>query len=298
MTHPPAAAEFVATTEDAGRVDRALARRYPTSSRRRLAELFARGAVRIDGKRAAKGDRVDVGARVELSEPPIGRDDLRVQPDPAAAARLTVLWVDPHHVAVSKPAGMPSHPLRAGELGTVASGVVATYPECVDAGNDLREGGLVHRLDTGTSGVLLAARDRATWSARRAQFHAHAVGKTYLAITAAAPGRARCEAPLAQRGDHVVVDYERGLPAETDVVEVRPAARAGWFVVECRARTGRMHQIRAHLAELGAPLVGDARYGGPDHDLGPEVGFFLHAAHLEVPGLPPLAAPPPPGWPG
>ena len=124
------------------------------------------------------------------------------------------------------------------------------------------------------------------------------VERSLLDFTAAAPGRARCEAPLAQRGDHVVVDYERGLPAETDVVEVRPAARAGWFVVECRARTGRMHQIRAHLAELGAPLVGDARYGGPDHDLGPEVGFFLHAAHLEVPGLPPLAAPPPPGWPG
>src|SRR5690349_9817639 len=164
--------EFVATDADAGRLDVALARRFPGTGRRRLAALFDRGAVRVDGKRAKKGDRIVAGARVELTEAPARGDDLRAQPDPAAAARLTILQRTADVIAVAKPAGMPTQPLRADELGTVANGIVHLEPACATASDDPRDGGLVHRLDIGTSGVLLAATTPAAWHRLRAAFSA------------------------------------------------------------------------------------------------------------------------------
>ena len=271
---------FTATAADAGRIDHALARRFPGAGRRRLSELFARGAVRLDGKLARKGDRVEVGAKVELAEAPTRRDDLHVVPDPDAGARLAVLWTSADAVAVSKPAGMPSQPLRPGELGTAASGLVALYPECASASDDPRDGGLVHRLDIGTSGVLVAARTRAAWQRLRAAFTASRVEKRYLALTSARPRASRCDAALTQRGARAVVDEADGLPASTEVAVL--ASTDAHHLVACTARTGRMHQVRIHLAHLGAPIAGDTNYGGspvPGLD-----GFFLHAWSLKVDG--------------
>jgi 23S rRNA pseudouridine1911/1915/1917 synthase len=143
----------------------------------------------------------------------------------------------------------------------------------------VRDGGLVHRLDVGTSGVLVAARTAEAYRALRDAFHAGAVAKEYLAIVDGRPVSRDCEAPLAQRGDHVAVDYTDGLAASTAFVVER--ASAAHALVRCLARTGRMHQVRAHLAHVGAPIAGDTRYGGaavPGHD-----GFFLHAAKLVLP---------------
>jgi len=189
--------------------------------------------------------------------------------------------VDDARVVVAKPPGMPSQPLAAGERGTAAGGVVARYPECGAASPDPRDGGLVHRLDIGTSGVLIAARTRAAWEALRADFGRGAVGKTYLALCEAAPVTRECDAPLAQRGARVVVDHTDGLPAHTRwEVVARAGERA---LVRCHAATGRMHQIRVHLATCGAPIVGDARYGGQPLDGLCE--FFLHAEEVRLPDL-------------
>ncbi len=269
-------------TVDAGevdRVDRVIAARFPGSSRRRVVELIEAGGVRIDGRLARKGDRVAAGAVVELARAPASRDDLRVQPDPDAAARLTVLHVDDELVVVAKPPGMPSQPLRAGELGTAASGVVALHPECATVADDPRDGGLVHRLDGGTSGVLAAARTRAAWLALRAAFGEGRVDKTYLALVDAAPVSRECEAPLAQRGKQVVVDHTDGLAAHTRWQLVRELGER--CLVRCVATTGRMHQVRVHLATCGAPIAGDTLYGG--QPLPTLVGFFLHAEQLTLP---------------
>ncbi|MEZ4363483.1 MAG: RluA family pseudouridine synthase [Kofleriaceae bacterium] len=250
------------TDAQAGRIDRALALAFPAVGRRRLAELFAQGAVRVGGRVARKGDRVGAGAVVELASVPVGRAEERPVPDEAAAARLQILLERPELVAVCKPAPMPSQPLRAGELGSVASGLAFLYPECAALGDDPRDGGVAHRLDIGTTGVLLAARTAAMFRALREAFSAGQVDKRYLAITCGRPLASSCSASLSQRGRRVVVDEQEGLGAHTDVEVL--ATSGGLSLVRCAAQTGRMHQVRAHLAVLRAPILGDALYGAPE----------------------------------
>jgi 23S rRNA pseudouridine1911/1915/1917 synthase len=265
------------TIDVADRVDKALARFYPAAGRRQLAQLFADGAVRVNGRRASKGDRVAVGDTIELTREPVHGAALRPAPDPDVP--LVVLVERSELVVVAKPAGVPSQPLRAGELGTMANAIAFRFPECVAVGDDPRDGGLVHRLDIGTSGVLIAARTQDAHRALRAAFGAGMVVKHYLAITDGRPAARECDAPLAQRGKRAVVDLAEGLPAYTEIAVDRTLP--GHALVHCIARTGRMHQVRAHLAYVGAPLTGDALYGGAPlagHD-----GFFLHAERVALP---------------
>jgi 23S rRNA pseudouridine1911/1915/1917 synthase len=265
------------TIDVADRVDKALARFYPAAGRRQLAELFAEGAVRVNGRRASKGDRVAVGDTIELAREPVHGVALRPAPDPDVP--LVILAERSELIAVAKPAGVPSQPLRAGELGTMANAIAFRFPECVAVGDDPRDGGLVHRLDIGTSGVLIAARTQDAHRALRAAFGAGMVVKDYLAITDGRPVARECDAPLAQRGKRSVVDLAEGLPAYTEITVERTLPDRA--LVRCIARTGRMHQVRAHLACVGAPLTGDALYGGaplPGHD-----GFFLHAERIALP---------------
>ncbi len=265
--------------DESGRADRVVARHFPGASRRRLAELFDAGAVKIGARVAKKGDRLDPGDHVTIASPPRAGEDLRPLPDERAAARLHVLYQDDDVVIVAKPAGMPSQPLRAGELGTAANGLAVLHPECTAASDDPRDGGLVHRLDIGTSGALAAARTRAAWLRLRRAFAVGGVEKEYLALTHGAPMASECLAPLAQRGKKVAIDHAEGLPAHTAFEVVQKLG--AWRLVKCRASTGRMHQIRAHLAHCGAPIAGDALYGGPP--LAGLDGFFLHASRLVLP---------------
>lgn len=276
------AAEPVRVTVEAGddgRVDKALARHFPDAGRKQLAELFDAGEVRVKGKRVKKGDRVAAGDVIELTRSPVSGAAKNPIADPDVAAALVVLLERPELVAIAKPAGIPSQPLRAGELGTIANGIAARWPECAAIGDDPRDGGLVHRLDIGTSGVLVAARTQEAYRELRAAFGQGRVEKVYLAITDARPVSRECDAPLAQRGDHVRVDHTDGLAAYTQFAVERATDRHA--LVRCVAQTGRMHQVRAHLAHVGAPIAGDALYGGKPiagHD-----GFFLHAQSLRLP---------------
>lgn len=264
------------------RLDRWLRRALPGLSRRVLHALIADGSVRIDGRRAGKGSVVRAGATVTLPEP----DDVLLAASPELP--LSVLAETAAYVAVDKPGGMPSHPLDPRERGTVANALLARYPETATLG-----GGLAHRLDTGTSGVLLAARSLEAWSLLRSAFRARTVEKRYLALVAGmAPRAARVEVPLAHdpadRGRMIAARPGlRAWPAETTVE--RLAAGRGVSLVAVAMRTGVTHQIRAHLAHLGHPVLGDARYGGPDAGLGPR----RHALHATAVTVPALAAEPP-----
>jgi 23S rRNA pseudouridine1911/1915/1917 synthase len=265
------------TVVTADRVDKALATFYPSAGRRALADLFDEGCVRVAGKKAKKGDRVVAGDVIELTREPESKDALRPLPDPSVA--LTILLERPDLVAIAKPAGLPSQPLRAGELGTAANGIAARFPECAAIGDDPRDGGLVHRLDIGTSGVLVAARTPEMYRALRDAFGGGLVDKQYLALVDGRPVSRECDAPLAQRGKRVVIDHTDGLPAYTAfTVEQASDTHA---LVRCIAQTGRMHQVRAHLANVGSPITGDELYGGAALEGHP--GFFLHGARIELP---------------
>jgi 23S rRNA pseudouridine1911/1915/1917 synthase len=265
------------TIDVADRVDKAIARFFPDAGRRRLSQLFEDGAVRVNGKRAKKGDRVAIGDTVELTREPVSGAALRPAPDPDVP--LVVLVERSELVAIAKPAGTPSQPLRAGELGTVANAIAYRYPECVAIGDDPRDGGLVHRLDIGTSGVLVVARTLEAYHALRDAFGAGQVSKHYLAITDGQPTARECDVALAQRGKRVAVDLAEGLAAYTELILERTSPDHA--LVRCVAQTGRMHQVRAHLAHVGAPITGDTLYGGaPLHG---HAGFFLHALSIALP---------------
>lgn len=247
-------------------------------SRNKVKALFEADAVRLDGRRAKKGDAVATGQKVTVKQQQDAARGATAQPD----APLVVLHADDALVFVDKQAGMPSHPLLPGETGTVANALVARYPECVAAGLDEREGGLCHRLDTETSGVLLAARTRAAWERLREAFSGNGADKRYLAlVTGPLADEGEIELKLSHHGERVRPSAGGGDDAREAHSRFRVIGRSGEYaLVEVQILTGVMHQVRAHLAAIGAPIVGDALYGGRD-----EPGlrrFFLHARSLEV----------------
>jgi 23S rRNA pseudouridine1911/1915/1917 synthase len=263
---------------DGARLDQWLARALECS-RHEAQRLVDDGAVRVGGARAAKGLRLAAGVVVELSREPPREEDLRPLPD--AEAPLAIIFSDDAIVALAKPAGMATHPLRAGERGTLANALVARHPECATVADDAREGGVAHRLDIDTSGIVLAARTREAWLALRDAFSRGAVEKEYLALVQGAPpDDGVIDAPLVQTGKRARVAGDRDLAAQAAVTRFTTVARGdGVALVRARSTSGRMHQIRVHLAHRGHPLVGDVLYGGPPPAPGTR-GHFLHAASL------------------
>jgi 23S rRNA pseudouridine1911/1915/1917 synthase len=274
-----------------GRLDRALADALGLG-RAVVKRAFQLGDVRVGGRRARASDPARPGSLVEVElEPPAG------PPAPEPDAALRVLLEHPRVLVVDKPAGIAVHPLAPGEGGTLANAVVARYPECAEASPDRREGGAVQRLDLGTSGCVLFARDRGAWEDVHAALRARGVEKVYLALV---QGRLSAggvlSVPLAQRGG-------RAVPAPDDVAAERLAAKGAsvreaethyeierafdrFTLLRVRIVTGVMHQIRAHLAYLGHPVAGDEQYGGAAPAAPGLARPFLHAARvaLEAPG--------------
>jgi 23S rRNA pseudouridine1911/1915/1917 synthase len=265
-----------------GRLDRALADALVVG-RAAIKRSFAAGEVRVSGRRARAADPATPGALVEVNlEAPAG------PPLPDPEAPLRILDEGTGWLVAEKPAGIATHPLREGETGTLANAVVARYPECVQASPDPRDGGALQRLDVETSGCVLFARSCAAWEVLRAQLSARTVEKRYFALVAGHLGSGGvCSVALAQHGARVVAvpDPDRppratGKPREAEThFDVRREYPQN-TLVEVRIVTGVMHQIRAHLAFLGHPVVGDMLYGGPAAGLPGLERHFLHAAVL------------------
>jgi len=255
-------------------------------SRAEARRLIDAGLVRVGGRTAKKGLLVPAGARVELEREPPREDQRRPVPQPELP--LELLCEDATLVAVNKPAGMPTHPLRPDERGTLANALVGRFPECAQVADDAREGGVAHRLDVDTSGVLLAARTREGWLALRRAFSSGLVDKQYLALCSGTPpDQGEIRAALAHRGRTMRAvsewDDEVSAGARAALTRFETLARGdGVALVRASSTTGRMHQIRAHLAHAGHPLCGDPLYGGPP--AAPDApGHFLHAAAITFP---------------
>ncbi len=270
---------FFVPPEKAGlRLDRLLAELIPGLSRNRAADLAARGAVRVDDRRAAKGQALSAGQKIKLDY--AGPAAITADDD----CPLAILWQDDDLVAVAKPAGRHTAPQRADERGTAAQALLARFPEMAHIGFSPLEPGVCHRLDFWTSGVLLAARNEAAFHAVRAAFDRHAVRKEYLGLAAGdPPEQIAIDAPIAhpsRRAARVIVGGRRGRGAVDARTEFSLLERGrGFALVRATCATGAMHQVRAHAAHAGFPLLGDELYGGPPE---PSGRFWLHAAMIEL----------------
>ena len=247
-----------------GRLDRALADAAPELSRARIQALMADGAVSRGGEALADASARALPGVYRIAIPPPAPAD--PQPEPVA---LTILYEDAHLIVVDKPAGMAAHPAPGSETGTLVNALLAHCGAGLSGIGGVARPGIVHRLDKDTSGVMVAAKSDAAHRGLGALFEQHDIERTYLALTRGAPkqrtgtlatriGRSPRDrkkmAVVARGGREAVTHYE---------VQRRfgPEARALAARVACRLETGRTHQIRVHLAHIGAPCLGDPLYG-------------------------------------
>jgi 23S rRNA pseudouridine1911/1915/1917 synthase len=264
------------------RVDRVVAM-ITGRSRTEVAALVEAGAVVVDGGTVTtRSHRLRAGEVVEVEiEDPVEGGDLAADPSVA----VPVVHEDEHLLVVDKPAGLVVHPGAGRTTGTLVQGLLARYPELAAVGDPDRPG-IVHRLDKGTSGLLLVARTPLAHAALVAALAARAVHRRYHALVwgrVEAP-RGLIDAPIARSSrtaTRMAVD-ERGKEART-LYEVVARFLQPVAVTEllCTLETGRTHQIRVHLRSIGHPVVGDGRYDGARQSF-PLARPFLHAEHLEL----------------
>jgi 23S rRNA pseudouridine1911/1915/1917 synthase len=242
--------------------------------------------VRVNGARLRKAQAVSPTDCVEV----VG--ELRANSiEPNSELPVEILYADRTLILVNKPGCMPCHPLRAGECNTVMNAMVARFPETAAAGDTRREGGLVHRLDNGTSGALLIARTPEAFAVLRSAIRAGKIVRSYQALVAGnLASRLELNSPIAHHransrkmtlGDRDSDDRKRaGRPAATMVEPVRRVGST--TLIRVMPRTGLRHQIRLHLASAGFPIVGDVLYGGPEVAGLPEDRFWLHLAEMAL----------------
>jgi 23S rRNA pseudouridine1911/1915/1917 synthase len=274
--------EIVPPLLDGERLDRVVAL-IADVSRAQAAQLVNLGAVRVDEVQILVGrHKVKEGQSLWIDESQVE------QPQPPAAdpqVHFDVVYSDDDIIVVNKPAGLVVHPGAGNPDGTMVNGLLALFPEITDIGDPMRPG-IVHRLDAGSSGLLVVARTQEALEDLIGQFSAHLATRRYVALVWGHPSAPHgiVDAPIGRdRRDPLkmaVVANGRYARTEYQLVEVfyRPTELA---LLECHLHTGRTHQIRVHLTSIGHPLVGDSTYG----DRRPILGLsrpFLHAQELTI----------------
>lgn len=264
---------------DGERVDRVVS--FLTGlPRSEVTSLIEAGGVKIDGRVVVNRSRkMRQGEVVDVEVP----EDADPRPRAQRGVPVEVVHADDDVIVVHKPPGLVVHPGAGNPDGTLVNGLLALYPEIADVGEPSRPG-IVHRLDKGTSGLLMVARTQRAYESLVAQLTARSVDRRYLAVVAGHidSDEGLVDAPIgrSERAPTKMAVSGRGRTARTryKVVE-RFTEPTVLTLVECRLETGRTHQIRVHLAAIGHPVLGDARYNGVRAAIAcPRP--FLHAYHL------------------
>lgn len=278
--------EFLVAEDQAGqRLDRFLAAQFPDLSRTRVQTLIDEGRVLVSGIAKKPSHHVESGEQitVEIPAPPLPG----VEPENIP---LTLLYEDADIAVVDKPAGMIVHPGAGADTGTLVAALLYRFGDggLSTVGGPLRPG-IVHRLDKGTSGAIVIARNDAAHLKLIEEFRDRRVRKTYVALLHGVVQGARgiIELPVARdlhRRSRMTSRRSEGREARTDW---RLRQRLGNFsLIEADLHTGRTHQIRVHFSALGFPVVGDTLYGAPHQErIGrewlPALGRnYLHAARI------------------
>ncbi|MBY0564143.1 MAG: RluA family pseudouridine synthase [Hyphomonadaceae bacterium] len=304
-----AAVRIAVAPADAGeRVDAWLAHLWPDLSRSRIQGLIGAGKLSVDGARVMLAkEKPRSGARYALELPP---------PEPAApqpeTIPLTIVFEDAHLIVVDKAAGMAVHPAPGSMRGTLVNALLAHCGDSLSGIGGVARPGIVHRIDKDTTGLIVVAKHDQAHQGLAKLFAKHDLERVYYAVTRGAPRErsGRIENRLVRsnedRRKYVVArnaESEAGKLAITQYWTIETfgqlfgasVATPAAALVECRLYTGRTHQIRAHLAHLGCPLVGDPLYGkqrafkaaGPRADAaaGAVAAFPRQALHAAVLGF-------------
>ena len=261
------------TAAEPGRLDRAVAARLAVP-RADAQRAIASGRVLVDGRARPKSFQLAGGERVEVELD--GIDEV-----PSEEGGVTVRYEDDRLLVVAKPAGLVTHPTASRRAGTLVNRLLGMGLPLSSVGGPERRG-IVHRLDAGTSGLLVVAKDDEVHELLTAMLARHEIERRYLALVRGVVEHDRfaVEAPLGRRGARVVIRHGTGKEAET-AFEVRERFERA-TLLEAAPRTGRTHQIRVHLSSIGHPILGDRTYGGGGDDA-KRLGLarpFLHAWRL------------------
>ncbi|MBN1334523.1 MAG: RluA family pseudouridine synthase [Deltaproteobacteria bacterium] len=291
---------------EGGRLDRTLARLLPDLSRTRLQALVREGAVTVDGLPGRPSLQLKGGETLEVRLPPAPPSDLTPEDIP-----LDISYVDDDLVVVCKPAGLVVHPARGHPTGTLVHALLHAFPDLADQGGHERPG-VVHRLDKGTSGLLVVARHDLALRRLQAQFLLRTTRREYLAVVHGVPGSEEgvVDAALARHPSDRLRISVVATGGRRAVTHWRRLDRTdGLSLLSCRLETGRTHQVRVHLASIGHPVVGDPLYGGRRERLPERLQAWttrldhqlLHAARLgfqhPITGVEmDFSAPPPPDF--
>lgn len=274
---------------DGERLDRALAT-LTGLTRKEVDEIVTAGRVRIGplpassrSRRVRTGERICVSGGTEREAP--------AAPGGEQGVPFEVVWSDPDVVVVDKPAGVVVHPGSGNRSGTLVNGLLSRFPDMVEACPGPRpceRPGVVHRLDKGTSGLLVFARTRSALESLQRQMASRTAGRVYTALVSGQleSDSGLIDAPIGRSTREPVLMQVQaaGRQARTgyEVVE-KFGPPAPCTVVRCSLETGRTHQIRVHFASIGHPVIGDERYGvrrvGTWEPLAPG-RQFLHATML------------------
>lgn len=252
-----------AAAEDEGqRLDAFLAARLPALSRSRIKALIEAGQLQSAGEAlTAPSRKVKPGEIFELAVPPAEAPRLEGQAIP-----LAVVYEDDHLIVVDKPAGMVVHPAAGNPDRTLVNALIAHCgPGLTGIGGEARPG-IVHRLDKGTSGLIVAAKTAATHARLTAQFSERSISRLYEALVWGLPkppaGEIRGNIGRSPRNRKKMAVLRRGGREAATAYRTQKVYAGGLVSrVECRLMTGRTHQIRVHMTHLGTPLLGDPSYG-------------------------------------
>ena len=282
MSNAPNEIEYVVTDPLANeRVDRVISF-FSGLSRSKVSELVSNGLVKKNGIPVKKGSEKTLKGDVLLFPSPEGLAPNKLEPD--SSVNFSVVFEDDHIVVVNKPPGVVVHPGSGRESGTLVNGLLARYPDMKGIGEEDRLG-LVHRLDKGTSGLLLAARTDAALENLKKQMENREIGRQYYAILCGHLSSAKglIEAPLGRDPKNPLrrTVTQGGKDARTHYqIKERYDHPIKVTTVECILETGRTHQIRAHFSAINHPVLGDQIYGGKQlaHK---EIRPALHAEKID-----------------